>query len=484
MARQIGNSGGLTTRTFLHDFEPTIHPFIREDPAHLLGLLNFAVLWHEEIFLNDTALGDNPHLLHSYWDPTAVPLFHSFQELVLAGTLKCLLRDKVSIGHEVLVDANPTPSEIFEGWQRRDAGNEERFLTQVFGERRDIYNSTVDRLLDRYPAAVVRYDPDTTKPAFRSLIRAQLTPGSDLMEVLERLPRGLVERYVATCSENEYFTNADIWELVRTSSTEANQAHARDLVLMQGHLNQQCVADVVSAGLTGSDHTQISLDRFNRRALYEMDDARTVHGPFAFDDLVEPADVQLSAPPLELLSLLSPEQVLDLRESAGSEYFSVQRSTYADIEQYRGAVLAAVEAYWRTVCEAIERLFPANAWQKSRLAIHAEAVGSSRPDPMKRFRRGLAHLGETALQLTLWTSPIVMGFDPEAGRLMAMTGAAHKASREAMKLPAAQRLAVPLWYERTEAASQLRATMPGIWAPGDTWATDPRVKSLGTPAVS
>jgi hypothetical protein len=47
------------------DFETTIQPYLSAE--HLRGLLNFSALWNQVTYIYDTAIGDNPNLLTSYW---------------------------------------------------------------------------------------------------------------------------------------------------------------------------------------------------------------------------------------------------------------------------------------------------------------------------------------------------------------------------------------------------------------------------------
>ena len=95
-----GTRPSVAVQTYLHDFEPTFHVYIPRE-SHLLGLLNFAALWHEHLYINDTALGDNPHLLNGYWGRRDRGLFFALREYIRAGVVRCLLRSRVAIGDRV-----------------------------------------------------------------------------------------------------------------------------------------------------------------------------------------------------------------------------------------------------------------------------------------------------------------------------------------------------------------------------------------------
>jgi hypothetical protein len=76
------------------------------------------------------------------------------------------VRDKISVDGANLA-RDPTISDLYLGWRRRDGEKTANFFTQEFGPKRTRYNQHIDRLLfEEYPGAVVRYDPDIAKPRF------------------------------------------------------------------------------------------------------------------------------------------------------------------------------------------------------------------------------------------------------------------------------------------------------------------------------
>src|SRR6266542_6474474 len=82
--------------TYAHDFESTIQDYIT-DERQLVGILNFSALWHEVVYLNDIALGDNPHLIRSFRDPARRSLYLAVVHFIKEGVLRCHFRDKIAI---------------------------------------------------------------------------------------------------------------------------------------------------------------------------------------------------------------------------------------------------------------------------------------------------------------------------------------------------------------------------------------------------
>jgi hypothetical protein len=295
----------------------------------------------------------------------------------------------------VKVQSEPSLSEIFKGWW--DDGPPQRFTSQVFGTDRDYYNETTDKLFTGLSEAVVRYDPDMVKPAFRGQIKKLLNNAdSDFRKLVGKLPIEIERDYLKTCEKNEYFTNADLWRLVKEIP------ESRDLVIARGHINQQCCGDLVHAGMSGADLSAIELPQFNWNVHVGSRFNIAIEPPKTFDEVLERADVVMAAPTLDVLALLTPKQVMQLREKAASTIFRVAReapqelgidkipaNAYVDhatsilIDRLRRNYVAALRDYWQHVCDFLEREYPELTTAKGRLgmityeALPLAAVGAA-----------------------------------------------------------------------------------------------------------
>jgi hypothetical protein len=167
------------------------------------------------------------------------------------------------------------------------------------------------------------------------------------------------------CANDPYFTNADLYNLVR------DVEGAKDLIIAHGHINQQCYADSILSGMTGSDLSKLQLAKFNLNmnvgSAYDV----PVNLPASLDEVYAQAAVILKAPTIELLGLLTPEQVLQLREKAKKTIFRVLRTEEGEIslEKFRIIYLNAITKYWNHVCEFLEKEYPKHAKTKTRLGI-------------------------------------------------------------------------------------------------------------------
>src|SRR5207248_450010 len=124
---------------------------------------------------------------------------------------------------------------------------------------------------------------------------------------------------------NEYFTNADLWRLYK------GIPGSEELVVAHGHINQQCCADLVHAGTTGTRMSTLELERFDWTIHVGTEFRLPINPPKTFDDVEERADFVLKAPSLEILGLLTPHQVMQLRETAKKTIFRVAHEASADL---------------------------------------------------------------------------------------------------------------------------------------------------------
>jgi hypothetical protein len=461
--------------TYAQDFESTIQEYI-VDQAQLLGVLNFSALWHEVVYLNDIAIGDNPHLIKSFLDPAKSQLYTSVVEFLRAGILRCHLRDKVAIKGSVLVESEPSLTDIFQGWWVD--GPKGRFTAQVFGEDRDRYNRVFDEWFKRFPKSVVRYNPDKVKPMFREHVKKALEEsGSDLLRLLSRLPNDVQNEYRAVCENNPYFTNADLWRLVRSSND------SEEIIVAHGHINQQCCANLVHSGMTGAERERgLELQQFNWNLHVGKQLDVSIQAPKSFDDALDRADFVLSAPALEILGMLKPNQVLHLRDKAYKTVFKVARDgpndigmrelrkedlanlptlmEYLQIDKFSRKWLSALRDYWQYVCEFIEKEYPEHARVKTRLGI---ICYDKIPEIPPQLRVSL--IGITLFTGLNWVMP-----GDSASILWKLLSAA---GTTAILDYYRSKLACRVLIERTPAMSELRQLMPsGAWNPRGVFATN------------
>lgn len=425
------------------DFETTIQPYV--SARHLRGLLNFSALWNQVTYIYDTAIGDNPNLFKSYWAPPGSPenaLYATFREFVEGGIVRCLVRNKVSVDGSNLT-SDPTISDLYSGWRHRDGENTANFLTQEFGRNRDRYNQHIDRLLfENYPGAIVRYDPDIAKPRFREIVREELSNKGILWQLVCKLPADLRYEYERTCAEKRFMTTVDLWTLVKEYANRSQPA--KDLLLMQGYVNQQAIAKSIDGGVAGSDWGHPW-----RPALPDQQSAVATTPA----DVLDQADLTLTAPAIELLALLSPSDIKDLRQVAATTLFNVSVPEDADSDTVRSATVDAMKTYWREVCRSIDHKFPKHTRVKTDVLCFYE-------NRVLEFKH---HINRSPGWLREAVS-VLVDFTIRTQAPPGTTGAGKKILR---------RVSYRLLYKPTPALKELEGIKSTLWKPKAAWTTFP-----------
>jgi hypothetical protein len=363
--------------TYAHDFETILYPYTNRHK--LLGVLNFSALLHENIYLHDTALGDNPYILGDFRYRRGQGLDLAIDEFTKAGILRFLIRNEVAIPDrdKVLVAKDPTLWDTYRGWLERDPDSTEKFMTRWHGKVRERYYRIKDDLLfHRFPASIIRYDPDEHKPAYRETILDLVDGRSSLHDLVAQLPEQKRTTYIQVL-RNPFFTNVDLWKVVKDmcNAPETSIRNlANKLIIAQCHINQLCYADIVRSGMTGTDLTTLSLVRFNLEATscIQQEESMQVSSEFAFDDLFEQADWKMSFPPIELLGVLSPKDIFEMRAVANMTIFKVIKQEFGEktLEQIRDDYVRALKEYLHYIHEYLYRHYPtARETQESSLGL-------------------------------------------------------------------------------------------------------------------
>jgi hypothetical protein len=359
-------------RSHLADFETTTSHFLQA--ADALAILNFAALFHEEIFLTDTALGDHQLIIDSFFKDKSRPgLFSQISGLARAGILRFMYRNKVVVRDKLLY-TSPTISQIYEGWLLRDklhwAG--EKGFTSTVAEPYDrhAYYRELENLSESRSDIIYPYDPDIPRESFRHKVREQLEGVTMLSESLSRLPVELRRKYIKA-TKDPWFTNAELWRVLR------QVPNGIEPIILHAHVNQQCFAHITGAGQSEHDRTAKSLASFNLELQYrkpfalELD--ATLEPPQNLEDLLGRARVQL-APGIEMFSQLSVDQIIRLRRRASGIFELARRRIQVpeELAALRDDYLKAITRYWNYIINEFELLYPAKMIQSSRAGLFLE----------------------------------------------------------------------------------------------------------------
>lgn len=375
----------------LADFETTTSDLLR--PGQAIALLNFAALFHEVIYLPDTALGDHELILKSFQQQAHAGFFQHLRGFIEEGILRVLVRDKVVVSGDLRVPHNPTISQIVEGWLHRDKTQwkgERGYTVEIADKVRLAYCREIDDLIAQ-PGVIHRYDPDIVKAGFRQTIREQIESApTRLSASVARLPRELQREYRKALID-PWFTNAELWRVLKRAKNPG------DSIILHGHINQQCLANVVDAGQSTQDSTASSLASFNlelqRRRPFAPEVEAAISPPKNLEELMERAPVLLPSPGVEMFEHLSVPMVVTLRRKAKKVFEIARRQiTPTQLEEVRVEYLKALERYWEQILQTFESMNPEKMKSPTRLALFIEEELPTLDWLYKKFGRNLLPL--------------------------------------------------------------------------------------------
>ena len=328
----------LGTSSLLSSAQPTFGVKLTE--LRLRAMINLGVLFNASTLLTDSQIADNPHFFRSFLTKGENPsgAFGVLAAYIRAGCLKVLLRDEFYIQPTDRVVVCNSISDVYDGWLQQELPG--AWVIQDRSSNRTAYIETLDTLLA--PQNIIRYPYRTVKSLFADRLRAELAaPQSPLATLVNALPDGLRKEYLAI-ADRPYFSHSDLYDFV-TRHGYINSS----LAIFQGFLDEASYAETTAAGLFGPDTPSHSLVS----SIWRPESSSA-----AGDSDKEFADRIWQVPSIRLLGLLSPAEVLTLREKAGP-LFEIQEvgvdAPESEIDHLRDTYLDRLEVYWYAICDTL-----------------------------------------------------------------------------------------------------------------------------------
>jgi hypothetical protein len=171
------------------------------------------------------------------------------------------------------------------------------------------------------------------------------------------LPTEVQTKYFKATGD-PWFTNAELWPHLKDVRY---LSAAKETIILQAHINQQCYADLTNAGQTAHDRSSLSLISFNfelkRRRPLGMEIENTLVPPDNLSDLLKSAPLQLYSPGLGMFEQLSVEDIVTIRRHAGPLFGLAHRrvETVEELEKLRRDYLNELEKYWNFIVDRFEK---------------------------------------------------------------------------------------------------------------------------------
>ena len=240
------------------------------------------------------------------------------------------------------------------------------------------------------------------KQAFRDRVRTQSdTTGSTVSNSVASFPDELRRSYQKVI-EDEWFTYAEIWRLLRPLNDDTSTARLVDSpLILYAHLNQFCLAQTAHADQSTSSPNASILAAFSaelqrgKSAWGEI--PTTLAPPPKLEELLEQADITLSCSDIDLISQLRFEEIIALRERGkdfldfpgkpekSSSILSLLKRPFAtepsedpqiqhwiDLDNMRAKYIKVFDTYIRNIADTIDRKSTKGDFRKNEVSVFIE----------------------------------------------------------------------------------------------------------------
>jgi hypothetical protein len=329
----------------------------------LLGILNLSALLTPKIFLSDVHLGDNPHVFNSYLNRSDSKLYGQIIGLCKAGLIYPLLRDRTIRPQHSNADFTVGSFEdVYKSWRQLDPS--QAFINQDTSDARLRFFKSLDSELPA--SSTLRYDYAGVKTKFMAKVRE--ASGSArrtwFISTLDALSADQRKEYEAILHQ-EWFSLSDIYNFLQSINQPDNGLSA---LYAHGLLNESAYSETVNCDLTGFD----TEEAFVQERIWRPDPVSKTSMDRKFLKLEEHADGSFESPSLSLLSLLTPDQIVEIR-AIGNSYFDFavhkQRTVSLKDEDFQKEFLYHASNYWQSICNFIAERHPGAAKRPRRLVL-------------------------------------------------------------------------------------------------------------------
>lgn len=324
-------------------------------PLQIRGLITLAALFNDTVHISDTQLGDNPHLLAEHFRRDSHGLLAHLRQLAENRSLRVLLRDSFYLSDRDRTIECESFADVYTAWIEQAMPG--AWVVPIQNDDRLSYYRQWDKIIESANIAE-RYSYPRLKRDFMVRVReaniiSRLPP--------EQVPESLHHDYKLLLSR-DWFSYSDIYSLLNRHAIEGRDYLAQT----HGIYDAVCYADLCTADLVSSQidpHT----------ALGHRGDS-VVGLRSSLDDASDYLLAKLDLPGLSLLSQLSVDDILAIRERGRPLFEQVNYARLLDEENILGLrrdFIARLSQYWDEICEYIAVRYPHAAKERTQVGIFA-----------------------------------------------------------------------------------------------------------------
>lgn len=313
-----------------------------------------SALFHEEVYVSDTQLGDNPHILADFFRRDTHGLLGLLEDLARNRVLRVLLRDSYVLASGKRVLECGTFEDVYTAWLAQNMPS--AWVTTTRNDERRQYYKRWDDLITGADVAV-RYPYVSVKRDFMQRVQSAHLIGRTGGE----LPADLVKAYEQIL-RRDWFSHSELFGLLAKSGTSAA---ARNLRRSLAIYDSVCYADLCAADLATT-----AMDPY-----VALGQERPAGGlRQTLDQVIDHVLETVELPALSALAELNADDIASLRLVGRKLFEQVNYSSLLTDDERRSIQRqfgATLVEYWQQVCEHLVRTHPGAAMERTTLGLFA-----------------------------------------------------------------------------------------------------------------
>ncbi len=334
--------------------------------AQLRGLVVVAALFNKHIYVDDTQLGDNPHILEAYRlkRDRMSNLYTLLRDLIRVDVLRVALRDGMYLAQQDEFYKCDSLIDVYHAWHHQSMSS--AWVVPPSQKHRESLLTDLDKEL--LPQTLARYDYITLKQDFMQRVRhAFQSRRGCFSNYFKSLPQPMQLQYEEIL-KRDWFSYSDIYALLNkwhlTSDNPFIQVH--------GLYSEESYAAWHGARLIGSDTPTWQaendvISRISGRPVPQLG--------MSLDDATAEPIVTIDSPGLELIGTLNAEEIIRLREDARDLFLMVDlmkdQLDEALLHQLRDNYVEAISRYWDRICHYLRKSRPNLSHRRTKIGVFA-----------------------------------------------------------------------------------------------------------------
>lgn len=373
--------------THFSPLEPSWAPFYSSQ--QLRGLLVLAALFNNRVYVHDTQLADNPHLIKSFQLQREQKnnLFDLLSDFLSHGIVKVCLREHFVTPTLSEPQRCESLAELVEYWKRYDVPAAWVVPPATLGRHELV--KRLDAILQQ--ANPIRYPYHLLKRTFMDRARAARHNIPCHAQHYEELAPDTRLKYDAILAK-ELFSHGDIYDILTSSHMPRNHP----FVHAHGLFDEMSFSGWNNARLLGASLTDCSSGHIGN------DGAQPENTGYPHTSLL------LDTSGLEIIGTLTLEEITELRKKADHLFVQMQSiaetARDADIAFVQERYAALLGDYWSQVAKQIREMRPSLTQRPTQIAI---AIGGAVPRSVKSVGRVMGRGIEHILDISSFIIPFM-----------------------------------------------------------------------------